>query len=375
MSPEQADGELAGPETDVYSLALTAYECWAGAEPGRRPHPGADRAPDRRRAGAAARAPARPAGGARRHDRRLPRCRARAAPRARRAARLPRGRSCRCSTDRPPAARAAARPTARSADARPRPIALAGGRSPRARRPSAPRRRARARRPLLPSLIVGAPALAGPVGGPLGGRRARRRRRGARRGAERSRSRVLGAVAWAWLLAGALALGARPGSGSPTGARRLVGEPALVADARSALLAVESLLGARRLRARASVALGWVLARAPPGARAARGDALGGRRRRGARAGRQRQPRRQPGRRRARRGGRGRDRVRARVRVAAGTAAAATRGRGARRPPSPGAAAERFAPRLRRISLRPPRVFAPFLRARERRNHQRPTQP
>ncbi len=33
MSPEQADGELAGPETDVYSLALTAYECWAGTNP------------------------------------------------------------------------------------------------------------------------------------------------------------------------------------------------------------------------------------------------------------------------------------------------------------------------------------------------------
>ena len=33
MSPEQADGELAGPETDVYSLALTAYECWAGVNP------------------------------------------------------------------------------------------------------------------------------------------------------------------------------------------------------------------------------------------------------------------------------------------------------------------------------------------------------
>ncbi len=33
MSPEQADGELAGPESDVYSLALTAYEAWAGVNP------------------------------------------------------------------------------------------------------------------------------------------------------------------------------------------------------------------------------------------------------------------------------------------------------------------------------------------------------
>ncbi len=33
MSPEQAEGELAGPPTDVYSLALTAYECWSGVNP------------------------------------------------------------------------------------------------------------------------------------------------------------------------------------------------------------------------------------------------------------------------------------------------------------------------------------------------------
>lgn len=33
MSPEQAEGRLAGPESDVYSLALTAYECWGGLNP------------------------------------------------------------------------------------------------------------------------------------------------------------------------------------------------------------------------------------------------------------------------------------------------------------------------------------------------------
>jgi serine/threonine-protein kinase len=33
MSPEQAEGEVAGPESDVYSLALTLYECWAGVNP------------------------------------------------------------------------------------------------------------------------------------------------------------------------------------------------------------------------------------------------------------------------------------------------------------------------------------------------------
>ncbi len=33
MAPEQAEGEHAGPETDVYSLALTLYEAWAGENP------------------------------------------------------------------------------------------------------------------------------------------------------------------------------------------------------------------------------------------------------------------------------------------------------------------------------------------------------
>lgn len=33
MSPEQAAGDVAGPESDVYSLALTLYESWTGANP------------------------------------------------------------------------------------------------------------------------------------------------------------------------------------------------------------------------------------------------------------------------------------------------------------------------------------------------------
>jgi serine/threonine protein kinase len=36
MSPEQAEGLEAGPEADVYSLALTLYECWSGENPHRR---------------------------------------------------------------------------------------------------------------------------------------------------------------------------------------------------------------------------------------------------------------------------------------------------------------------------------------------------
>ena len=41
MSPEQAEGHAAGPEADVYSLALTLYECWSGANPNRRATPAA----------------------------------------------------------------------------------------------------------------------------------------------------------------------------------------------------------------------------------------------------------------------------------------------------------------------------------------------
>jgi serine/threonine protein kinase len=41
MSPEQAEGRPAGPEADVYSLALVLYECWSGENPHRRSNPAA----------------------------------------------------------------------------------------------------------------------------------------------------------------------------------------------------------------------------------------------------------------------------------------------------------------------------------------------
>ena len=41
MAPEQAEGKPAGPEADVYSLALTLYECWSGENPHRRATPAA----------------------------------------------------------------------------------------------------------------------------------------------------------------------------------------------------------------------------------------------------------------------------------------------------------------------------------------------
>jgi eukaryotic-like serine/threonine-protein kinase len=41
MAPEQAEGRPAGPEADVYSLALMLYECWSGENPHRRASPAA----------------------------------------------------------------------------------------------------------------------------------------------------------------------------------------------------------------------------------------------------------------------------------------------------------------------------------------------
>ena len=41
MAPEQAEGREAGPQADVYSLALMLYECWAGENPNRRSTPAA----------------------------------------------------------------------------------------------------------------------------------------------------------------------------------------------------------------------------------------------------------------------------------------------------------------------------------------------
>ncbi|MGN6215361.1 MAG: serine/threonine-protein kinase [Solirubrobacterales bacterium] len=41
MAPEQAEGCPAGPEADVYSLALTLYVCWSGDNPHRRATPAA----------------------------------------------------------------------------------------------------------------------------------------------------------------------------------------------------------------------------------------------------------------------------------------------------------------------------------------------
>ena len=72
MAPEQAEGREAGPEADVYSLALMLYECWAGENPNRRSTPGRDRPGDRRPRPAAAADPPRPAARAEPGGRRMP---------------------------------------------------------------------------------------------------------------------------------------------------------------------------------------------------------------------------------------------------------------------------------------------------------------
>ena len=122
MSPEQAEGEIAGPPSDIYSLALTAYECWAGANPVAGHDPGRDRAADRRARRAAALMPSRPARGPRRHDRRLPRPRARSCARRRSSCATASSPSCPTSTR---CTRCPARDEAAAGAAPRRPVATA----------------------------------------------------------------------------------------------------------------------------------------------------------------------------------------------------------------------------------------------------------
>ena len=61
MAPEQAEGGDAGPEADVYSLALTLYECWSGENPHLRATPAATARAIGTPAALAAPAPPRPA--------------------------------------------------------------------------------------------------------------------------------------------------------------------------------------------------------------------------------------------------------------------------------------------------------------------------
>ena len=73
MAPEQAEGRSeVGPEADVYSLALTLYECWAGENPNRRATPAATARAIGARARPLRRHSPRPSARAERHGRWLP---------------------------------------------------------------------------------------------------------------------------------------------------------------------------------------------------------------------------------------------------------------------------------------------------------------
>ena len=267
MSPEQADGELAGPPTDVYSLALTAYECWAGT------HPVAGLTPAQtvRRIGAGI-APLRahrpdlpeyltetidacldPEPELRPDPRDLRDCLEAELPRLDADHPLP--GSAEPGED-PPAPRLA---KARLAAL----IALAIGLAVVAGPLGGPGAALVLAALCLPSLIAGAsaaslmPLAAGPLGAiGLGGAGAAL---GAGGGTALTRA-ALGAGAWAWMLTAALALGAGPTLGiadqAPAG---WSADPAIAAEhVLGALVTLESLLGAA-LFAAASAALGWVL--------------------------------------------------------------------------------------------------------------------
>ncbi len=215
MSPEQAEGELAGPETDVYSLALTAYEGWAGLNPvaGRTP------AQTVRRIGAPlpplrACRPDLPEGLAETIDACLdPDPRLRPSP-----AEL--GECLRAERRELDAVHLLPGHDVADAEARPPGRARATGLAVLAV----------ATAPVLAVIGVGGAAAALGAAGP----------------SARSRA-VLGAIAWFWMLGAALAWGSGPDLG-------IAGD-----DLAAALVSPQSLLGAA-VFAVASVTLGWVLA-------------------------------------------------------------------------------------------------------------------
>ena len=268
MSPEQADGELAGPETDVYSLALTAYECWAGTNPvaGRTP------AQTARRIGTGVpplrvHRPDLPEGLADTIDACLE-----PEPELR-----PSRGSFATASQPSSAASTPCTPLPGPDGRRPRP----GDRRPASAAPGCSRspRWSSSRRARRPGRGPGAALVLARSRAALAGRPARPRarwrrcsrrcsmppgslrRRGPRRGGLTALARAaLGAGAWAWMLAASLALGAGPelGIGSPATSGWATDASAAADQVLSPLFTPASLLGAG-VFALAAVALGWAL--------------------------------------------------------------------------------------------------------------------
>jgi eukaryotic-like serine/threonine-protein kinase len=267
MSPEQASGELAGPETDAYSLALTLYECWAGTNPvaGRTP------AETARRIGAGV-APLRtarpdlPEGIGDTIDACLeadPALRPTVAELGECLEAETDGLDCELallasSPDDPGPARGSRRALRMLGI-----VCLAAALAALAGPGGIPGAALVLAVLSLPSLLVGLPLAAlAPLAAPAlaaTGLGSAATALGAAGDSAIARG-VLGAAAWAWLLACSLALGVGPELGiAPPAPHGWAADPALAADAVLApLLEAESLLGVATF-ALAAVALGWAL--------------------------------------------------------------------------------------------------------------------
>ena len=341
MSPEQADGELAGPPTDVYSLALTAYECWAGI------NPVASRSPAQtaRRIGGTIPSlrehrPDLPEGLADTIDACLePEPELRPGPQELREclrAELP-GLDSNTPLPGPYGYEDELEPAAPIGRVRIAAVAaLIVGLAVLAVPVGAPGLALVLAALAVPSLVAGATAgslapLLAPLLAAIGIPGASAALGAA--GLTALARAALGAGAWAWLLAASLALGAGPELG--------IGSPATSGWATDAVgrrrsgpvAAVHARVAARRRRVRARRGGAWLGAERPPSApRAPRGDAVGGGGRRGAESGRQRRPGRPSGRVGRGRRGRRRDRVRPAARRRRRALAASRR---AGRAPSP----------------------------------------
>jgi eukaryotic-like serine/threonine-protein kinase len=267
MAPEQASGELAGPEADAYSLALTLYECWTGENPvvGRTPAETARRIggelPPLRMA-----RPDLPEGLGETIDGCLesdPRVRPTVAELGECLEAEAGGLDCErallaSSADHPLPDRGASRALRVLGIA-----CLAGALALLAGPGGLPGAALVLAALSLPFLLVGMPVTAlAPVAAPVLGAAGLGSAAAALGGCADSIAAraALGAASWAWLLAGSIALGVGPELGiAPPAPDGWAADPGLAAETVLApLVGLESLLGAASF-ALAAVALGWLL--------------------------------------------------------------------------------------------------------------------